>query len=222
MSVSETLRKWLGDGESLLGEITEVEKATLSTKDRKDLSDSDFVFPETRSYPIPDAAHARNALARVAQDGTPEQQAKVRAAVKRKFPDIDVSKAEFEVLVPIIKADTQQIVYGVVMSPEVTDSQGDTVSAADIEKAAHGFLGEYVNSHDVQHSDVVKDEKGNPIARTVESYIAPVDFELGGQKVLKGAWVQAVRIDDAATWAKVEKGEITGFSIAGTGTRLPD
>jgi hypothetical protein len=40
------------------------------------------------SYPIPDKAHARNALARVAQHGTPAEKAKVRAAVHRKFPDI--------------------------------------------------------------------------------------------------------------------------------------
>ena len=40
------------------------------------------------SYPIPDKAHARNALARVAQHGTSSEKAKVRAAVKRKFPDI--------------------------------------------------------------------------------------------------------------------------------------
>lgn len=40
------------------------------------------------SYPIPDASHARNALARVAQHGSPSQQARVRAAVHSKFPNI--------------------------------------------------------------------------------------------------------------------------------------
>jgi hypothetical protein len=41
------------------------------------------------SYPIPDKSHARNALARSA--GKPVE-SQVRAAVKRKFPDIKVGK----------------------------------------------------------------------------------------------------------------------------------
>lgn len=42
------------------------------------------------SYPIMDKAHARNALARVSQHGTPAEKATVRAKVKAKYPDIDV------------------------------------------------------------------------------------------------------------------------------------
>jgi len=64
--------------------------ATLTTKQRNALPASDFVFPKTRSYPIPDEAHARDALSRVAANGTADEQAKVRAAVKRRFPNIDV------------------------------------------------------------------------------------------------------------------------------------
>ena len=44
------------------------------------------------SYPIPNASHARNALARVSQHGSPEEKEKVRAAVHRKFPGIGESK----------------------------------------------------------------------------------------------------------------------------------
>jgi hypothetical protein len=40
---------------------------------------------EKRAYPIEDKSHARNALARAS--GKPEE-ARVRAAVKRKYPDI--------------------------------------------------------------------------------------------------------------------------------------
>lgn len=45
---------------------------------------------EEGKYPIPDRAHARNALARVAQHGTPAEVAAVKAKVKKAFPDIDV------------------------------------------------------------------------------------------------------------------------------------
>ncbi len=40
------------------------------------------------SYPIPDASHARSALSRVAQHGSPKEQRAVRAAVHRRFPAI--------------------------------------------------------------------------------------------------------------------------------------
>lgn len=68
----------------------------LSTEQRARLPRSDFAIPDKApgpgSYPIPDEAHARDALARVAANGDAEEQAKVRAAVKRKFPEIEVGK----------------------------------------------------------------------------------------------------------------------------------
>ena len=63
--------------------------AKLTHTEREDLPQGDFVFPKTRRYPIEDAAHARDALAR--SSGKLEHAA-VRAAVKRKFPEIDVEK----------------------------------------------------------------------------------------------------------------------------------
>ena len=65
--------------------------AELTTKQRKDLSPSDFVFPKERKYPIHDESHARNALARVSQHGTPGEKKKVRAAVRKRYPGIEVS-----------------------------------------------------------------------------------------------------------------------------------
>lgn len=62
--------------------------AKLTPAKRKSLPKGTFALPESRSYPINDEAHARNALARVAQHGTAAEKAKVRAAVKRKYPNI--------------------------------------------------------------------------------------------------------------------------------------
>jgi hypothetical protein len=61
--------------------------AILSTVARKALPDSDFALPGRR-YPIHNAEHAQNALARVSQYGTPEEKAKVRAAVHRRYPNM--------------------------------------------------------------------------------------------------------------------------------------
>lgn len=67
--------------------------AVLSTKERKSLPKKDFALPSTREggkggYPIPDENHARNALARVHQFGSPAEIAEVRAKVGAKFPHI--------------------------------------------------------------------------------------------------------------------------------------
>lgn len=64
--------------------------AVLSYKRRKGLPSSDFIFPGERKYPIPDKRHARNALARAAQNLGPEGEAKVKRAVRRKYPSIKV------------------------------------------------------------------------------------------------------------------------------------
>ena len=62
--------------------------AKLTTATRKKLPKSDFVEKSTRKYPIPDAAHARDALAR--SSGKPEHSAVVDA-VRRKFPKINIA-----------------------------------------------------------------------------------------------------------------------------------
>jgi hypothetical protein len=67
------------------------EEADLDAKKRNDLPKSDFAIPSTRSYPIDTEARARSALARVDANGTPAEQKQVRAAVKQKYPDMDVS-----------------------------------------------------------------------------------------------------------------------------------
>jgi len=62
------------------------EAGKLDTKQRNKLPAGSFAIPGERKYPIHDESHARNALARVSQFGTPEEKKKVRAAVKRKYP----------------------------------------------------------------------------------------------------------------------------------------
>jgi hypothetical protein len=66
--------------------------AKLTAAARKRLPKSTFAEPGKRAYPIPDKSHARNALARVSQHGSPAEKKQVRAAVKRKFPGIGQAK----------------------------------------------------------------------------------------------------------------------------------
>ena len=55
--------------------------STLSTSKKKSEPRSDFGLPEERKYPMPDAAHARNAKARASQA---ENAGKLSAADRKK------------------------------------------------------------------------------------------------------------------------------------------
>lgn len=62
--------------------------AKLTSDQRNALPSSKFAVPAGRSYPIQDASHARNALSRVAQNGTPALRKQVRDAVAKRYPGI--------------------------------------------------------------------------------------------------------------------------------------
>lgn len=59
--------------------------AKLTAAQRKRLPASAFALPG-RAYPVQNKSHARNALAPVAQHGTPAEQAAVRRKVHAKYP----------------------------------------------------------------------------------------------------------------------------------------
>lgn len=66
--------------------------AKLTTEKRKRMRDTSFALPYERKYPIHDIEHARNALARVAANGTPEEQRRVKRAVYAKYPSLRPGK----------------------------------------------------------------------------------------------------------------------------------
>lgn len=70
--------------------------AKLTTAARKKIKGSNFALPGRR-YPIEDASHARNALARVSQFGTPSEKAEVRAKVHHKYPGMGHSSLALRV-----------------------------------------------------------------------------------------------------------------------------
>lgn len=68
---------------------SDLKEAPLDAKKRNALDSSDFALPGRR-YPIDTPARARSALARVKQFGKEGEEAKVKAAVKKKYPNMDV------------------------------------------------------------------------------------------------------------------------------------
>jgi hypothetical protein len=59
----------------------------LTSAARKHIKAKNFALPGRR-YPIENAAHARNALARAAQHASPAEQATISRKVHKKFPSI--------------------------------------------------------------------------------------------------------------------------------------
>lgn len=119
-----------------------------------------------------------------------------------------MQRIEKQIAVGIKKSDgVKHVVYGVVLEPDVEDLQGDIISAEEIEQAAHNFMVSYQII--VDHHEAMAD------ARPVESYIAPIDFEMAGQTIKTGSWVMAVKIFNVDLWDKIVAGEYTGFSIGG-------
>lgn len=61
----------------------------LKAAQRNRLPAASFAGPD-KSYPIPDASHARNALARASQNAAPALKAAIKAKVHRKYPSIAI------------------------------------------------------------------------------------------------------------------------------------
>ncbi|KIN37607.1 XkdF-like putative serine protease domain-containing protein [Bacillus subtilis] len=112
-----------------------------------------------------------------------------------------------EVKVLAKEADEQKLVYGIVYEPDTVDAHGDFMTAAEIEKAAHGFL------KDAREIDKQHDFQGG-VGAVVESYVAPADFEMNGETIKKGSWVLVTKASEEI-WEEIKKGEITGYSMAG-------
>ena len=147
---------------------------------------------------------------------------------KRKKTDEDADPADDSVLrgefLPVQKnGQMKQLVYGVVLEPNVMDSQDDFMLPHHVEKAAHEYMKRIVRGKasvmKLQHRDVGF-KKTQPSIVPVESFIAPVDFPLDSHELVKkGSWVIAAHVEDDALWQDFLDGKYTGFSIGGTGIR---
>ena len=87
------------------------------------------------------------------------------------------------------------------------------MTAETIEKMAHDFLANKKNSQ------ISKGHDGNTDKGVVvESFIA----REGDPDFVAGSWVVGVHVPDVEIWKQVENGELTGFSIEGSGILIED
>lgn len=104
----------------------------------------------------------------------------------------------------------RQMIWTEVYVPMVPDSQGDFMTADEIEKTAYNFMkGQRAYNVDTEH-DLVKND-----TVVIESFIArkgDPDFQVG-------AWVVGMHVVNPDTWSKVEKGQVNALSMYGSGLR---
>lgn len=139
-----------------------------------------------------------------------------KAANKRQFliTKQEDGTAMFNSFGRIVKAETQSEshqVTGIVYEPMVEDAHGNFMTEEEIRKAEKWFS-ENGNSVDIQHSFEPFEN-----AKILKSWIAKSDCEINGEPIVKGTWLMTVEISDEETWGKIEKKEITGFSMGGVG-----
>lgn len=122
-----------------------------------------------------------------------------------------------------LKADEEQTVFGLVLEPNDgedgaplnPDSQGEIYGRDVIRTAAHQWMLNH-RLFDVQHEVYLGEQQ----AKVVESYLAPVDFDLpmpdgSTRRVYQGTWLVVVKVFDPKLWAAIKDGSITGFSMNG-------
>jgi DNA adenine methylase len=85
-----------------------------------------------------------------------------------------------------------------------------------VRKAAHRYM-ENFGALGTQHTDIVTGK-----LKILESYVAPVAFSVGEQKVKKGTWLLGIRAVDDGLWTAIKSGEYTGLSIGGSALRAPE
>lgn len=112
---------------------------------------------------------------------------------------------------PIKKFDkARQMIWTEVYVPMVPDSQGEFMTAEEIEKTAYNFMrGQRMYNVDTEHNL----EKNETVV--IESFIA----RQGDQDFIPGSWVVGMHVVNPTTWNKVEKGEVNALSMYGSGFR---
>ena len=117
-------------------------------------------------------------------------------------------------IVDFKKSDkAKQIVYGEVYVPDRRDTDGNYMTAETIEKMAHDFMMHSRNTQINKSHSGAKDK-----GCVVESFIA----RDGDPEFIAGSWVVGVHVPDAEVWKSIEAGELTGFSIEGTGELIEE
>ena len=115
--------------------------------------------------------------------------------------------------IPIIKQANEELKQAtfLVLAPDEVDLHGDIYDANEVRKACHNF-----NTH-CRKANLLHlfDTETFSIA---ESYIAPVEMQMGETIIKAGSWVSVLQFHNEDIWKDVKDENFTGVSIGGTAT----
>lgn len=116
----------------------------------------------------------------------------------------------------IIKTDNGfNTVLFVALVPLEVDRNGDMITEEEITKTAHDFVMNLSKKAvNVDHEDDTEIKT----AEFVESFIAPVEIQVGLETIPKGSWVVGIKFDDD-TYKAIQDGDFVGISIEWFGKR---
>jgi hypothetical protein len=104
-----------------------------------------------------------------------------------------------------VNEELKQVTF-VVMVPDEVDLHGDITTETEVRKACFNFNKHCgtANLFHLTETDTFE---------FAESFLAPVDFQLGGREVKKGTWLATLQIHDDELWEGVKSGDFNGLSI---------
>lgn len=179
--------------------------ATKSVEDVPELTDAELV-----EYLESGDVGLEEITAVVAEHGPTEAEAPEDTV---ELPVTDETTEVAQLSGPIArKDDYQRLVYAPVLVPGEPDVDDDRLTPQKIQEVAHDFL---MNHRYMDEQHTLQD----PVAVPVESYILPEDLhaEFAGKSmtVPKGSWMLGAKITNDATWNRIVRGELDGFSVMG-------
>lgn len=113
----------------------------------------------------------------------------------------------------ILKSDAAvHEITGIIYEPLTADAHDNFMTADEIKKAADWFDKNGIGS-DLQHNEQVIEG-----VSIVKSWVADEDTTINDKVVKAGTWLATAKIENDDVWGKIEKGEITGWSMGGVGS----
>ena len=138
------------------------------------------------------------------------------------------SRSAFNLVVPVLRTSgaEKREVYGFLSVARdangctVTDTHGSQISVDELEHMAHRYLVE-ARGVGEQH------QRFEGIGHVIESVVLTREKQaaIPPKGIPEGAvhegWFVGFRVDDADTWDRLKRGDLTGFSIGGYAKRVP-
>lgn len=229
----QSVKAWLGQHSSRFGDYG-MDETSTSIKSRQ--YDPEH-FSEFRTITLSEGISA--VYGRISSQPSKREDAEkeIEASVKRHGPVDKMNKAIIRQGLKLLCGTAEEVVtkeeqgqqeerfiLSMVLEPTEgegvdfkPDTQDDVYTAAEVRKGCHYWM-ENGGAIDLMHN---WEAMGKDDVRILEVYIAPVDFDNGGEKVLKGSWMLALRVVNDALWTAVKEQKLGAYSIGGMAERTP-